>query len=237
MTQLMLKDSHKTNIHRYRTLIKEYEIDLKDPNISDDVKKQLREDLDSVKNVLDEYLNNYDEFHNRVNNMINDELVRLEGETANISSNSEEKKEPSGDTSPIKESAGSEYYRAPKTRQETEIFMRESAGGQIREYGHILYRKMEDLLESGYLIHVANSNNESYITESKKAYEKMLKEINAVTQSERNEFYDIFGKSKECSLAKDKDGYYVRTHRCRSKSYKNIKDIPKKDVDFVRSTS
>ena len=67
--------------------------------------------------------------------------------------------------------------------------------------------------------------------------EKMQKEMDAITSSERNEFYKIFGHSKECSLAKDKDGYYVRTHRARSKSYENIKDIPKKDVDFVRSTS
>lgn len=78
---------------------------------------------------------------------------------------------------------------------------------------------------------------EEPITESKKAYEKMKKEINAITSSERNEFYKLFGKSTACSLAKDKNGYYVRTHRARSKSYPEIKDIPKKDVEFVRSTS
>lgn len=68
------------------------------------------------------------------------------------------------------------------------------------------------------------------ITESKK-------DEFGITQSEREEFYKIFGKSFDCSLAKDKNGYYVRTHRCRSKSYEKIKDIPKKSVDFVRSTS
>lgn len=79
--------------------------------------------------------------------------------------------------------------------------------------------------------------NDEPITESRKAYEKMMKEVNAISTSERNEFYKIFGKSQACSLAKDKDGYYVRTHQARSKSYPDIKDIPKKDVEFVRSTS
>lgn len=64
-----------------------------------------------------------------------------------------------------------------------------------------------------------------------------MKEVNAITSSEREEFYKIFGKSQACSLAKDKNGYYVRTHRARSKSYPEISKIPKKDVEFVRSTS
>ncbi len=226
ITEYCMKDEHKTNVHRIRSLIREYEIDLKDPNISDAVKKQLKEDLDEVKKVFNEYLNNYDAFRNRVNNMINDELERLEGESSKDSSND--------DTSAIKESTDTEYYRPVKSRQEVDLFLRAGLAGQLREYGHVLNREMEDFLESGWLIHI---DKDSYITESKKAREKMQKEIDAVTSAERAEFYKLFGKSGACSLAKDKDGYYVRTHRARSDSYPEIKDIPEKDVKFVRSTS
>lgn len=78
ITEAMLKDNHKTDIHRIRSLIKEYEEDIKDPNIPAEVKKQLEQDVDEVRKILDQYLNNYDEFHNRVNQMINDELSRLD---------------------------------------------------------------------------------------------------------------------------------------------------------------
>lgn len=37
-------------------------------------------------------------------------------------------------------------------------------------------------------------------------------------------------------LAQDKSGFYVRTHRARSKSYKDPAKIPQKDIRFIRST-
>lgn len=75
----MLKDEHKTDIHRVRSLIKEYEEDIKDPNTPEVVKKQLQEDIDEVKKILDSYMNDYDSFRNHVNKMINEELEKLEG--------------------------------------------------------------------------------------------------------------------------------------------------------------
>jgi hypothetical protein len=41
---------------------------------------------------------------------------------------------------------------------------------------------------------------------------------------------------KGVSLAKDKDGFYVRTHRARSKSYPTPEKIPKRVVKFIEST-
>lgn len=38
------------------------------------------------------------------------------------------------------------------------------------------------------------------------------------------------------SLKKDKNGYFVMTHRARSKSYKTIDSIPDKDIKFIDST-
>lgn len=162
MTMDTLKDEHKSDIHRIRALIREYKNDIADPNIPDGVKPGMREDVAALERVLNEYMNNYSDFQNKINRVINEELEKLDP--------------------------------------------------------GIYHESLE-------------------ITESKKAHEKIQKEINAITSSERSEFYKIHGRSLDCSLARDKDGYYVRTHRCRSKSYPEIKDIPKKDVEFVRSTS
>lgn len=184
IVQDSINDVHKTNIHRARALIKEYKADIADPNTSAIVKKQLQEDLTELEKILDEYLTNFGEFQNRVNEIINEELSKIEV--------ADEKK-----------------ATTKKSKEET--------------------TPKEEKKEE--------PKKEEPITESKKAYEKMKKEIDAITSSERNEFYKLFGKSTACSLAKDKNGYYVRTHRARSKSYPEIKDIPKKDVEFVRSTS
>jgi hypothetical protein len=37
-------------------------------------------------------------------------------------------------------------------------------------------------------------------------------------------------------VGKDKDGYFVYTHRARSKSYEKKSEIPKKDLKFIKST-
>lgn len=77
--------------------------------------------------------------------------------------------------------------------------------------------------------------NEYVITESNKAYEKLMNDIKSTTKEERGKARRIFG-NVGCSLAKDKDGYYFATHRARTKSYENIEDIPKSKVRFVDST-
>lgn len=47
---------------------------------------------------------------------------------------------------------------------------------------------------------------------------------------------DLKELMREVSLGKDKDGYFVYTHRCRSKSYETPHDIPKTRIKFVGST-
>ena len=74
----LVNDIHKTDIHRIRNLIREYDNDIKDPNIPEVIKKQLQDDKAELEKVLDEYLNNFDDFQNRVNRMINEELMKLD---------------------------------------------------------------------------------------------------------------------------------------------------------------
>lgn len=38
------------------------------------------------------------------------------------------------------------------------------------------------------------------------------------------------------TVAKDDDGYYVRTHRARSDSYDSVEKIPQSDIDYIEST-
>ena len=57
-----------------------------------------------------------------------------------------------------------------------------------------------------------------------------------LTTKERREANERF-PDMECSIARDDKGYYAYTHRCRSKSYPSIAEIPKKTVEFVGSTS
>ena len=41
---------------------------------------------------------------------------------------------------------------------------------------------------------------------------------------------------KGCSLGKDKKGYFVYTHRARSRSYESPENISDKDINFIDST-
>jgi len=52
---------------------------------------------------------------------------------------------------------------------------------------------------------------------------------------ERKQVKERFG-DRDCSFAKDKDGYYCFTHRARSNSYPSIAKIPKSAVEFIEST-
>jgi hypothetical protein len=47
---------------------------------------------------------------------------------------------------------------------------------------------------------------------------------------------DLVSKLDGISLGKDKDGYFVYTHRARSKSYKTPYKIPKSKIKFIEST-
>ena len=40
----------------------------------------------------------------------------------------------------------------------------------------------------------------------------------------------------ECSLGKDKDGYFCYTHRARSNSYPTPEQIPKSKIEFIEGT-
>ena len=44
------------------------------------------------------------------------------------------------------------------------------------------------------------------------------------------------GRRYYVGIRKDKDGYYARTHRARSKSYSSKEAIPKKVLAFIEST-
>lgn len=55
------------------------------------------------------------------------------------------------------------------------------------------------------------------------------------SQAERDEFREEHG-DPGVSLKKDKDGFFVHTHRARSKSFPRPKAIPKSAVEFIEST-
>jgi hypothetical protein len=44
------------------------------------------------------------------------------------------------------------------------------------------------------------------------------------------------GKFRGVSVGRDRDGFFITTHRARSKSYLSIKDIPQKTIRFIEST-
>lgn len=52
----------------------------------------------------------------------------------------------------------------------------------------------------------------------------------------KEELFKKTDKAKGVTLRKDKNGYYVHTHRARSKSYKEVKNIPKSAIEFIEST-
>ena len=80
-------------------------------------------------------------------------------------------------------------------------------------------------------VYIADGSLVDYIEEKKRSRERI-----PLTQEEYDEFNELFGE-QECSLGKDKKGYYVYTHRAATKSYKSISKIPSKKVRWVSSTS
>lgn len=57
-----------------------------------------------------------------------------------------------------------------------------------------------------------------------------------VVVTKTKEFLAKTPKARGCTLAKDKDGYFVYTHRWASKRFKTIAAIPKKIIEFCEST-
>lgn len=72
-----IKDVHKTDVHRIKALIKEYKDDINDPNTPAEVKKQLEADAKEVELVLDQFMNDFSEFQNRINKLISEELDKM----------------------------------------------------------------------------------------------------------------------------------------------------------------
>lgn len=200
-----IKNGHKTDLHRIRNLIKEYKDDINDPNTSPVVKKQLQEDLAELEKILHEYTNNFSEFQNRVNRVINEELEKIEI--------SDEKK------SSYKSHKRKDDEEKSKDPEEEESGEKEEKAALVKE-GFVFFDESTDVFE-----------------EKKHPLQEKMEKKCPLDHGDRSKIDEKFGKSKACSWAKDKDGYFCYTHRCRSKSYSTIDDIPQKDVDFVRSTS
>lgn len=51
-----------------------------------------------------------------------------------------------------------------------------------------------------------------------------------------SELNKISSKARSVSFGADKKGFFVYTHRARSKSKSNWKNITKKEIDFIEST-
>ena len=52
---IITKDVHKTDLHRIKSLLDEYNNDINDPNIPPEVKKMLEDDIKELKLVLNKY--------------------------------------------------------------------------------------------------------------------------------------------------------------------------------------
>jgi len=63
---------------------------------------------------------------------------------------------------------------------------------------------------------------------------------NLIEESKSKDFENVpckgIKENKGFSCGKDKDGYFIYTHRARSKRYSSLDKIPQKDIDFIDST-
>lgn len=60
-----------------------------------------------------------------------------------------------------------------------------------------------------------------------------------LTPKESKEAIKLFGtfNKRGFSVSKDKGGFFIYTHRLRSKSYKSLSRIPASSIKFIKSTS
>ena len=96
-TVSMLKDEHKTDIHRIRALIKEYDNDINDSNLPKGVKEAMKTDRDELEKVLDMYLNNFSEAQNNINKIILEELKKFDKDIDTKAESSEDKESKNAD--------------------------------------------------------------------------------------------------------------------------------------------
>ena len=61
-----IKNVHKTEIHRYYSILKEYQKDLEDKNIPPNVKKEIKHDMDQVLKVSELYFESPDVVKNKI---------------------------------------------------------------------------------------------------------------------------------------------------------------------------
>lgn len=74
MYESYLRDVHGTDVQRIVALIKEYEEDLKDPNIPEKTKKWITTDKEKLEKVLDAYTNDKDKMKANINKMIKEAM-------------------------------------------------------------------------------------------------------------------------------------------------------------------
>lgn len=74
------------------------------------------------------------------------------------------------------------------------------------------------------------------LTKVAKSAEQIKRQHAAVTQDDRNELRRHYGRHLKCSMGRDDDGFYVYTHRARSKSYPRPSAIPRDRIKFIGST-
>lgn len=78
--KIIVKDEHRTGIHRAYEMIKDYKKDLNDPNIPDKVKENIKNDLQEMEILLDQYVNSFDALSNRLNAIVLEELKKADKE-------------------------------------------------------------------------------------------------------------------------------------------------------------
>ena len=76
MIRTSIEDEHSTTITRAASLIKEYEDELKDPDMPEKTKKNIQEDMDRLKDVLNEYVNHKDSFIQSIRTMMYEEIKK-----------------------------------------------------------------------------------------------------------------------------------------------------------------
>ena len=64
----------------------------------------------------------------------------------------------------------------------------------------------------------------------------MTKKVNKHPEFNLQKSISKNGKKYGVGVGKDDDGFFVHTHRARSKSYSNKSEIPLKDIKFIEST-
>lgn len=83
---------------------------------------------------------------------------------------------------------------------------------------------------------VVGANKETFKLGGKLQETAMVPGAEPPSQDEREAFYAVHGRESGVSLKKDKDGFFVHTHRARSRSYPKPGGIPKSAVEFIGST-